>query len=147
MHAIESLARVDDKTWDRFVAGHPCGHFLQSSAWGRLRAAQGWELRRVLLADTSEAEQAPPLDTFRESAEKRVRLGLLLSTAIQDNAIETDQDKVMAKRAAIIGGEKIFVGPIKDQKGAEKVAAGAAMSDEEMLGMTWFVEGVVGTTE
>ncbi len=57
------------------------------------------------------------------------------------------QDKVMAKKEAIIGGEKVFVGPIKDQKGAEKVAAGAAMSDEEMLGMTWFVEGVVGTTE
>jgi trigger factor len=45
----------------------------------------------------SEPEQAPPLDTFKESAEKRVRLGLLLSAAIQDNGIESDQDKVMAK--------------------------------------------------
>jgi basic membrane protein A len=41
----------------------------------------------------------------------------------------------------------VFVGPIKDQSGAEKVAAGAAMSDEELLGMTWFVQGVIGTTE
>lgn len=57
------------------------------------------------------------------------------------------QDKVMAKKKAIIGGEKVFVGPIKDQGGNEKVAAGQAMADGDMLGMTWFVQGVVGTVE
>ncbi len=57
------------------------------------------------------------------------------------------QDKVMAKKSAIIAGEKVFTGPIKDQKGMEKVAAGSSMSDEDMLGMTWFVQGVIGTTE
>jgi basic membrane protein A and related proteins len=40
----------------------------------------------------------------------------------------------------------IFTGPLKDQTGAEKVAAGTAMTDEELLGMTWFVEGVDGET-
>ena len=34
-----------------------------------------------------------------------------------------------------------------NQEGAVKVAAGSAMSDGDMLGMTWFVQGVVGTTE
>ena len=57
------------------------------------------------------------------------------------------QDKVMAKKEAIKGGEKVFVGPLQDQKGVEKVGAGVAMSDEELLGMTWFVQGVIGTTE
>ena len=57
------------------------------------------------------------------------------------------QEKVMAKKQAIIAGEKDFVGPIKDQGGTEKVAAGQAMADGDMLGMTWFVEGVVGTIE
>ncbi len=57
------------------------------------------------------------------------------------------QEKVMAKKQAIIAGEKVFVGPIKDQGGNEKVAAGQAMADGDMLGMTWFVEGVVGTVE
>ncbi len=57
------------------------------------------------------------------------------------------RDQVMAKKAAIIAGEEIFVGPLLDQKGEERVAAGAAMTDEEMLGMTWFVQGVIGTTE
>jgi len=35
-----------------------------------------------------------------------------------------------------------FTGPIKDQKGVEKYAAGATASDEEMLKMNWYVEGV-----
>jgi len=58
------------------------------------------------------------------------------------------QDKVNAEKAKIIAGEqKIFVGPLKDQGGAEKLAAGKVASDEELLGMTWFVEGVIGSTK
>ena len=53
-----------------------------------------------------------------------------------------------AEIAAFKAGEQtistIFTGPLKDQSGAEKVAAGAAMTDEELLGMSWFVEGVDG---
>ena len=41
----------------------------------------------------------------------------------------------------------IFTGPLNDQTGAEKLAAGTAMTDEELLGMGWFVEGVDGTIE
>lgn len=41
--------------------------------------------------------QAPPEDTFREPAEKRVRLGLLLQEVIADNKIEVDRDRVTAK--------------------------------------------------
>jgi len=38
-----------DPDWDAFVAAHPHGHFLQSTAWGRLRAGQGWQVRRCLV--------------------------------------------------------------------------------------------------
>ena len=41
----------------------------------------------------------------------------------------------------------VFTGPIKDQSGAVKVADGVKMTDNEMLGMDWFVEGVVGSTK
>lgn len=58
------------------------------------------------------------------------------------------QDKVAAAKADIVAGKmKVFTGPIKDQKGAEKIAAGATAADGELLGMTYFIEGVVGTTE
>jgi len=57
------------------------------------------------------------------------------------------QDKVAAAKAEVIAGKKVFAGPIKDQQGNVKIAEGSAATDEDLLGMTWFVEGVVGTTE
>jgi basic membrane protein A len=38
----------------------------------------------------------------------------------------------------------VFAGPLKDQTGKERVAAGTAMKAEDILGMNWFVEGVQG---
>ena len=61
---------------------------------------------------------------------------------------KTVQEKVLAKKEEIKSGRfKVFSGPIKDQKGELRVAGGTAMSDKDLLGMTWFVQGVVGTTE
>jgi basic membrane protein A len=53
---------------------------------------------------------------------------------------------VEEERQTILGGDwDVFCGPINDQDGNEKVADGQCMSDGDMLGMDWFVEGVVGT--
>lgn len=41
--------------------------------------------------------QAPPEDTFKEPAEKRVRLGLLLQEIIAENKIEVDRERVTTK--------------------------------------------------
>ncbi len=58
------------------------------------------------------------------------------------------QKKVLAKKEDIKSGKfKVFTGPIKDQKGKIRVAQGATAPDKELLGMTWFVQGVIGTTE
>ena len=73
--------------------------------------------------------------------------GIVDLAPMSDMVPKNVQDNVMAKKEAIKGGEKIFVGPIKDQKGGIKIAAGVAAEDKELLGMTWFVQGVVGTTE
>ena len=40
------------------------------------------------------------------------------------------------------GSYKVFTGPIRDQSGAEKIAAGAAIPDGDLLKMDWYVEGV-----
>jgi basic membrane protein A and related proteins len=37
-----------------------------------------------------------------------------------------------------------FAGPVKDQKGDVKIAAGKSLSDKDILGMDWFAEGVQG---
>ncbi len=58
------------------------------------------------------------------------------------------QERVLKTKKAIGAGEtKVFAGPIKDQAGTVRIAAGAVAADQELLGMTWFVEGVIGTTQ
>ncbi len=53
---------------------------------------------------------------------------------------------VESTKQEIIGGKwDVFCGPIRDQSGTIVVADGECMSDEEMLSMSFFVEGVVGT--
>lgn len=48
-HAAQRL-RVDvDVAWDAFVAAHPAGHVLQTTAWARLKSAFGWTAQRVIL--------------------------------------------------------------------------------------------------
>jgi basic membrane protein A len=55
---------------------------------------------------------------------------------------------VNAKKSAIIDGSvKLFDGPVKDQGGNVRVQQGQAATDEELLNMTYFVQGVVGTLE
>jgi len=53
-----------------------------------------------------------------------------------------------AAKAEIINGTfHVFAGPIADQEGNVVVAEGTTMTDEEMLGMMFFVEGVEGSIE
>ena len=49
------------------------------------------------------------------------------------------------KQDLIAGRFDVFWGPIKDQSGAMRFAAGEKPADAVLLGMDWFVEGVVGT--
>jgi len=52
---------------------------------------------------------------------------------------------VRARTRELKKDDNIFVGPIKDQSGTIKVKEGIKLTDEELLSMTWLVEGVVGT--
>ena len=52
---------------------------------------------------------------------------------------------VEKKKLDIIdGGFDVFVGPIRDNSGAERVPAGATMADQDKLSFDWLVEGVAG---
>jgi basic membrane protein A len=56
--------------------------------------------------------------------------------------------KVMTKKAAIIDGSaKLFAGPIKDQKGNVQIPEGKVATDEQLLSMKYFVQGVTGTLQ
>ena len=56
-------------------------------------------------------------------------------------------DRVMAAKEAIISGDlHPFTGPIHDQAGNLILADGVVMDDGTMLGMSFFVDGVIGST-
>lgn len=50
-----------------------------------------------------------------------------------------------AKEQLVNGSLDVFAGPLKDNTGEMRVPAGASMDDGSLLGMDWFVEGVIGT--
>jgi basic membrane protein A len=71
--------------------------------------------------------------------------GLLDLAPIADFVPQDVKDLVEAERARIVSGEfDVFVGPINDNTGAERVPAGVTMTDEEKLAFDWLVEGVQG---
>ncbi len=47
-------------------------------------------------------------------------------------------------RSGARGVTTIFSGPLLDQEGTERMAEGVSMTDEEILNMDWFVQGVLG---
>jgi len=53
--------------------------------------------------------------------------------------------KVEKERQAIISGKQVFEGPIVDQDGNVRVAAGEVPSDADLWGMDYLIEGVVGS--
>lgn len=58
-----------------------------------------------------------------------------------DVRAEADKRKQEIKDGAFV----VFGGPVTDQDGKERIKAGSAPSDEELLSMDWFVQGVVGS--
>lgn len=56
------------------------------------------------------------------------------------------QSKINAKKDAIKSGSFYeFQGPLVDQAGKQRVAKGSKLSLDDILGMSWFVKGVVGS--
>ncbi len=71
--------------------------------------------------------------------------GIVDLAPLTDIAPEGAKEAVEKAKADILAGTTyIFEGPLKDQSGEIKVPAGTKMTDEEMLSMQWFVEGVEG---
>ena len=70
----------------------------------------------------------------------------MIKLAPLNKAVPEDVAKLVAEKEAAIkdGSLHPFQGPIKNQAGEEVVAAGAALTDDDLLKMEWYVEGVEG---
>ena len=71
--------------------------------------------------------------------------GIVDLAPLSDRVPDDAKALVEEYKQKILSGEwDVFTGPIKGQNGELSIPAGVSMTDEEMLGMDWFVEGVVG---
>ncbi len=61
--------------------------------------------------------------------------------------VPKDAQDLVQKAEADIGAGKLhpFTGPMKDNTGKERVAAGKTITDEELSKMDYYVEGVQGS--
>ena len=64
------------------------------------------------------------------------------STDVPVDVLKLVEEK---KKELTAGSFFVFTGPIKDQSGAVKVAAGAKLPEDQMWAINWYVEGVDGT--
>ncbi len=72
--------------------------------------------------------------------------GIVSLDKLSDLCAPGTQEAVDAALTKIESGELyIFEGPLKDNTGAERLAAGAKLTDEEMLKLDWFVDNIIGT--
>lgn len=77
-----------------------------------------------------------------------IKDGIVDIAPLTANAPQGAKEKVDAVKADIVSGKnKIFQGPIKDQKGTVKIQQGSSLTDEQIKSMDWFVEGVDGTIQ
>lgn len=68
---------------------------------------------------------------------------VLRAESINPELPQNVQDAITSTKAKIVSGEIVpFTGPLKDNEGNEKVAAGAQASDADLLGMMWYVDGI-----
>ena len=72
--------------------------------------------------------------------------GIVSLDELSANCAEGTAEAVAAAQQQIMDGSFfVFTGPLKDNTGAERVAEGVQMTDEELLAIDWLVEGVIGT--
>ncbi|MGE0880760.1 MAG: BMP family ABC transporter substrate-binding protein [Acidimicrobiia bacterium] len=71
--------------------------------------------------------------------------GLVTLAPFGSSVDKATQDLIALKTKDIKAGTfKVFTGPVKDQAGQTRIAAGQAESLEKLLSMDYFVEGVLG---
>ena len=73
-----------------------------------------------------------------------VATGMLKMSPLGTNVPAPARAAFEGRTAELKAGKPVFAGPIKDQAGQVRVAAGAVMEDKDILAMSWLAEGVQG---
>jgi basic membrane protein A len=77
-----------------------------------------------------------------------IETGVVDIDPLTDNNAPGAKDAVSAAKKALSEGSlDVFAGEIKDNAGQVRVNAGSALTDNDILTLGWFVEGVIGSVE
>jgi len=60
--------------------------------------------------------------------------------AVREEVLQRQSDIGLGRLTVFAAGRQ----PVRDNEGKEVIPAGQRLSDADILGMNWFVEGVVG---
>ncbi len=75
-----------------------------------------------------------------------VKEGMIVLTPLNPSVPAEVAKLFEQKKQAIAAGQlSPFAGPVKDSKGVVRVAAGAVLSDPQLMTIDWYVEGVEGS--
>lgn len=74
--------------------------------------------------------------------------GVVALDELSTNCKEGTKEAVESAKAGILDGSLyVFSGEIKDNEGKVRVKEGESLTDEQLLALDWFVEGVIGSTK
>lgn len=96
------------------------------------------------------------IDEVQKALDKKWTGGRSTAWGIEENmvvltplnkSVPADVARLFEERKQAIATRKlnIFAGPIKDNKGVQKVAAGSALPQKDVMSINWYVEGVEGS--
>jgi trigger factor len=102
-----------------------------------MHAMQHEAMRRLGIEDH---DKAPPLDNFAESAEKRVRLGLLMRQLITDQKLTLDESLVRAQVEEMCAGYENFGEMVDMYMGNPQVRQQVEPMVLEQMAFDWLLE-------
>ena len=91
--AAKAQAEVKRQAMEALLQANP----IQIPAVLVEQQAAGLQSETMRSMGIEDPDKAPPRESFRGTAEKRVRLGLLVGAVIRENQIEVDRDRLKAK--------------------------------------------------
>lgn len=171
---VDALAFTEDSpavievAAEKTKAGTPTiafGHYSPMQSFGEDVVASGqlvdWGVMYEKILGDYKAGKWTNTDLWWKAAEGAAKLGGSFEEPVNKKFVEPLKavmvdtpdlgkvnvyDLVMARYDAVKAGTfEPFTGPIKAQDGTEKIPAGAKATKEELLGITYFVDNVVGT--
>jgi trigger factor len=91
--AAKAQAEVKRQAMEALLQANP----IQIPAVLVEQQAAGLQSETMRSMGIEDPDKAPPRESFRDTAEKRVRLGLLVGAVIRENQIEVDRDRLKVK--------------------------------------------------